>query len=259
MNFANTNFTVVVPVYNEAESLSHITKELKKFISLSPIFSDVLFVDDGSTDESHAIISEICMTTSNFHYIQLSKNEGLSTALKAGFDQCNSTLVGYIDADGQTSPMDFLRLLEFTDDFDLVTGIRVTRSDSYVKRLSSRIANTVRRWIIDDEIQDTGCPLKILKTTYAKSIPFFKGMHRFIPALVQLQGGRTKQIPIQHFPRFAGSTKFSLGNRLIAPFFDTWAVRWMQKRHIDYSIACEDKAEVVEQNDWQDLPIASVV
>jgi dolichol-phosphate mannosyltransferase len=91
--------------------------------------------------------------------------------------------------------------------------------------------------MIDDGVADTGCPLKIMRTSAVKSVPFFNGMHRFLPALIQLQGGKVKQIPVQHFPRFAGKSKYNLGNRLIKPFVDALAFRWMKNRYIRYKIA----------------------
>lgn len=231
------SLTIIVPVYNEVECIPELKKKIDRFFVHSPIPASVLFVNDGSTDGSQEMIELICARNARYHFIQFEHNQGLSAALKAGFDHCHSTLIGYIDADIQTSPMDFLKLLEFIPQYDLVTGIRAKRKDRIVKRVSSKIANTVRRWLIDDGIADTGCPLKIIKVEYAKAVPFFTGMHRFIPALVQLLGGRVKQVPVQHFPRFAGKAKFNLGNRLTGPFVDALAFRWMKKRYIRYQIA----------------------
>jgi len=88
-----------------------------------------------------------------------------------------------------------------------------------------------------DGVEDTGCPLKVLKTDYAKRIPFFTGMHRFLPALIQLQEGQVKQVPVRHFPRIAGKSKYNLANRLVGPFKDCFAYRWMRKRYINYQVA----------------------
>lgn len=230
------SLTILVPLYNEAACLPKLIEELNNFIDASPIETFVYFINDGSTDDSQSIIEPISLLDPHYHYITFKANRGLSAALKAGFDHCKTSLVAYIDADLQTSPMDFLKLLQFLPEYDLVTGIRTKRNDRIVKRLSSVIANSVRRFLINDGIVDTGCPLKILKTEYAQAIPFFTGMHRFIPALVQLHGGRVKQIPVQHFPRYAGEAKYNLRNRLIKPLFDTLAFRWMKRRYIRYQI-----------------------
>lgn len=228
--------TVIVPVYNEEESLAQFRSEMDKFLAASPIPVTVLFVNDGSTDGSLEIMKDIAANSAAYQCLALSENCGLSTAIKAGIDACETNLVGYIDSDIQTSPMDFLTYLEYFPEYAMVNGIRAKRNDKFVKKISSKIANGFRRAMINDQIQDTCCPLKIIQSDYAKKMPFFKGMHRFIPALIQLQGGKVKQVPVQHFPRFAGTAKYHLWNRLIGPFRDTLAFRWMKKRYIRYNV-----------------------
>jgi glycosyltransferase involved in cell wall biosynthesis len=233
----NAGLTIIVPVFNEEESLNRFCEEMDKFLATSPVPTTVLFVNDGSSDGSQTIISKACTENTKYRSLQLDRNYGLSTAIKAGIDACDSELVGYIDADLQTSPSDFLKFFEYFPQYDMVNGIRAKRQDTVTKKLSSKIANTFRRKMINDGIIDTCCPLKIMKTEYAKKIPFFTGMHRFIPALIQLQGGKVQQVPVTHFPRFAGTAKYHLFNRLIGPFFDTLAFRWMRSRTIRYGIA----------------------
>lgn len=233
----NDELTIVVPVFNEEESLPSFFTEMKTFITKCPIACQVLFVNDGSSDNSLKLIRKACESTDSFTTISLKRNYGLSSAVKAGIDHCHTSLVGYIDADLQTHPSDFLLYLQYFPEYDMVNGIRANRKDGLVKRLSSKIANAYRRLMINDGIQDTCCPLKILKTDYARRIPFFDGMHRFLPALVQLQGGRVMQLPIAHYPRYAGTSKYHLFNRLIGPFFDTLAFRWMRSRYIRYNLA----------------------
>ena len=228
--------TVLVPVYNEEESLYQFALEMDKYLDETTVATMVMFVNDGSTDNSQKIIEELCGQKEDYHFIRLEKNRGLSTAVKAGIDTCTTELVGYIDSDIQTTPMDFLNYFEHFPEYDMVNGIRAKRNDKLVKRFSSKFANWFRRTMINDGIEDTGCPLKIIKSEYAKKIPFFDGMHRFIPALIQLQGGKVKQIPIRHFPRFAGTAKYHLWNRIKKPFFDTLAFRWMRSRYIRYGV-----------------------
>lgn len=232
----NQSLTVLVPLYNEAECLSKLVEKLNDFLDDAPIAATILFINDGSTDDSQRLIESVAALDFRYHYLKLKGNCGLSTAIKAGIDYCNTSLIGYIDADLQTSPRDFLSLLEFVPEYDLVTGIRVNRNDGIIKRVSSKIANAVRQVLINDGIKDTGCPLKIMKAEYAKAIPFFNGAHRFIPALFLMYGGKVKQIPVQHFARFAGKAKYTLGNRLIKPLVDAIAFRWMKSRHIIYHI-----------------------
>jgi dolichol-phosphate mannosyltransferase len=232
----NESLTIVIPVYNEEESLDFLTLQLKRFLNITPLDTTVLWVDDGSTDRSCEKIEKICLTDSRFSYLFLEKNGGLTAALKAGFDACHSTLIGYMDADGQTSPMDFLLLLEYAPWYGLVTGIREKRKDNYVKRITSQWANRIRQWFLRDSIKDSGCPLKLLQAEVAHRLPFFNGMHRFIPSLVMLQGEKVKQIPIRHFKRYAGISKFNTWNRLIGPFISLLFVRWMKNNYVHYSI-----------------------
>ncbi len=233
----NDALTIIVPVFNEEESLPAFFVEMDSFIRICPVPVQVLFINDGSTDNSLKLLDENCRQTSCCTVLSFNKNYGLSVAIKAGFDHCETSLVGYIDADLQTHPADFIRYLEFFPEYDMVNGIRAKRKDSLTKRLSSKIANSYRRFMINDGIQDTCCPLKIIKTASARQIPFFIGLHRFLPALVQLQGGKVKQLPISHSPRYAGTSKYHLFNRLVGPFFDTLAFRWMRSRYIRYVLA----------------------
>lgn len=231
------DLTVIVPVYNEEDNIEYLEKRLTAFVSHAHNPACILFVNDGSKDNSLAGIQGICNRHDNCFYISFQRNAGLSAAIKAGFDTAQSKYVGYIDADLQTDPEDFNLLLDYAADFKLVTGIRANRKDSGFKRLQSKIANGFRRMMTHDGATDTGCPLKILHTDYAKRIPFFTGMHRFLPALILLQdGGCYKEIPVHHAPRIAGKSKFNLSNRLIAPFIDCFAYRWMKKRYINYCI-----------------------
>lgn len=232
----NYRLTIIVPVYNEEGNVARLEKELGNFLQIAKVPSCVLFVNDGSKDSSGRLLKEICQLHTDFYYLELAKNCGLSAAMKAGIDYSDSELVGYIDADLQTSPEDFNLLLEHVDAYEMVMGIRTGRKDSFVKNMSSRIANGFRRFMTHDGVEDTGCPLKILRTDYAKRIPFFTGMHRFLPALIQLQEGHVKQIPVRHFPRIAGKSKYNLRNRLIGPFKDCFAYRWMKKRYINYQV-----------------------
>jgi dolichol-phosphate mannosyltransferase len=229
--------TIIVPVYNEEDNLARVEKELLAYTKIATQPTTILFVNDGSTDNSQILIEEICTKHDNFNYLLFKENRGLSAAIKAGFDHTDTELVGYIDSDLQTAPEDFNLLLEYIGAYDLVTGVRANRKDSFVKNMSSSIANGIRRTFTDDGMDDTGCPLKIIKTEYAKRIPMFKGLHRFLPAMILLQNGSIKQIPVQHFPRIAGTAKFGVWNRLIGPLMDCFAYLWMKKKYINYTIA----------------------
>ncbi len=230
-----TRMTIIVPIYNEIDNLERIEKTFKDYLGQSQTKSKVLFVDDGSTDGSFDAIVKICQQ-SEFNYLKFDRNYGLSSAIKAGIDFCETELLGYIDADLQTTPFDFDVLLKEIDQYDAVIGFRGNRKDTLSKKIQSAIANRIRRALIDDGIIDTGCPLKIIHTGTARQIPFFDGMHRFIPALIQLQGGRVFQVNVQHFERTAGQSKFTIFNRSIKPLQDAFAYRWMRSRYIHYKI-----------------------
>ena len=229
-------FTIIVPVYNEEDNMDNLSARLAEFLPTSLCRACVLFVDDGSKDGSLEKIKKSCAENADFYFVSFERNAGLSAAMKAGIDVAQSEFVGYMDADLQTTPEDFNLLLVHRNDYELVMGIRVGRKDSGFKKIQSKIANGFRRSMTHDNVQDTGCPLKIIRTSYAKRIPFFNGMHRFLPALLMLQNGRIKQIPVRHFPRVAGKSKYHLWNRLIGPFVDCFAYRWMRSRYINYSI-----------------------
>ncbi len=230
--------TIIVPVFNEEESLPAFFQELDRFVESTPLVTRALFIDDGSTDDSPRVLQEKCKERQTYcSILTLDANYGLSTAIKAGIDHCTTSLIGYIDADLQTHPIDFLPYFKYFPEYAMVNGIRQNRQDSLIKKLSSKIANAYRRLMINDGIKDTCCPLKILKTSFAQQMPFFIGMHRFIPALVQLQGGKVKQVPIAHYSRQAGTSKYHLWNRLIGPFCDTLAFCWIRSRYIRYGVA----------------------
>lgn len=230
------SFTIIVPVYNEEDNLERVEKELSAYLNTCPLNTGVLFVNDGSKDTSQERIEKIAKRDPRFTFLEFEKNRGLSAALKAGFDYAESDYVGYIDSDLQTAPKDFDLLLQHIGKYDLVTGVRSNRQDSFVKNMSSTIANGIRRAFTRDGMDDTGCPLKVIKTEMAKKIPMFKGLHRFLPAMILLQNGKITQIPVQHFPRVAGEAKYHLWNRLFGPLIDCFAYLWMKKKYINYSV-----------------------
>ncbi len=229
-------FTIIIPVYNEEDNLERVETELLTYTQIASKKTSVLFVNDGSIDKSQERIERICKDNEAFHYISFTENRGLSAAIKAGFDAVETELLGYIDSDLQTTPMDFNLLLAHIEAYDLVTGVRANRKDSFVKNMSSTIANGIRRAFTRDGMDDTGCPLKVIKTDFAKKIPMFKGLHRFLPAMILLQNGTVLQVPVQHFPRIAGTAKYGVWNRLLGPFMDCFAYLWMKKKYINYEV-----------------------
>ena len=228
--------TIVIPVYNEEDNMYALEKKLTAYLPNCSVKACVLFVNDGSKDSSLEKIKEICGRNDGFYYISFEKNGGVSAVMKAGIEATESPLMAEIDADMQTDVEDFNLLLQYTDEYEMVKGMRVKRQDTLSKKLQSKIANAFRRMITHDGVMDTVCPLKILRTSYAKQMPIFTGMHRFFPALIQLQGGKVKELAVRHYPRVAGVSKFSLWNRVFVGFIDCFAFVYIRARYIRYSI-----------------------
>jgi dolichol-phosphate mannosyltransferase len=231
----NGSLTILIPVYNEEDCIQPLYTAMNTFLDQTTLSTNVMFIDDGSEDRSVEMIENVSNNDDRYSLLSLKKNYGLSTALKAGIDKCRSTFIGYMDSDLQTHPRDFQKLIDFIPEFDLVTGYRLERKDNGIKKLSSVLANSFRRWLLNDTIIDTGCPLKIIRTEIARQLPFFNGMHRFIPNMVILLGGRVKQVPISHYRRYAGKAKYTLANRMIGPIIDIVVFRWMQRNFIRYA------------------------
>ncbi len=233
---ANYEFTILVPLYNEEDNILNLEKQFSEYLLKASRKTCVLFVDDCSTDKSNIMLDEVCKRNPDFFKISLQKNQRLTGAVKAGFDNIYSKYIGYIDADMQTNPEDFEKLFDVIGENQMSIGWRTSREDGISKKIQSKIANNFRRSMTGDTAIDTCCPLKIIETKYAKKFPMFVGMHRFLPALIELQGGTYSQCPVRHYPRTAGVSKYTLWNRVFVSLLDCFAYRWMKKRYIDYSV-----------------------
>jgi dolichol-phosphate mannosyltransferase len=224
-------FSVVVPLYNEEASLPILQQELR--VTLSGLDYEIIFVDDGSVDRT----TERIETAPNIRVIRFEKNSGQSAAIYAGLTAARGATVVVIDGDLQNDPADIPKLLaEITHGADLVCGYRVKRQDTLVKRLTSRIANTVRSRYAKDGVRDTGCTLKAMRRECVSALFPFKGMHRFIPALVKAAGYQLVEVPVNHRPRRFGQSKYGLGNRALRATIDMFGVRWLLSRRLNYKI-----------------------
>jgi dolichol-phosphate mannosyltransferase len=225
-------FSVVVPLYNEEANLPILQEELR--VALSGLDYEIIFVDDGSVDRT----AERVETAPNIRLIRFEKNSGQSAAIYAGLTTARGTTMVVIDGDLQNDPADIPRLLaEITRGADLVCGYRLKRQDTLVKRLTSRIANAVRSRYTKDGVRDTGCTLKAMKRECVSALLPFKGMHRFIPALVKAAGYRLVEIPVNHRPRRFGQSNYGLGNRALRATMDMFGVRWLLSRRLNYKIS----------------------
>jgi len=223
--------SVIVPLFNEAENVSILQSELNT--ALGEIDHEIIFVDDGSLDRT----VERIVTAPNVRVIRFEKNTGQSAAIYAGLEAARGATAVLIDGDLQNDSADIPRLLaEIDRGADLVCGYRAQRKDALVKRLTSRIANFVRSRFTKDGVRDTGCTLKAMRCECANELVPFKGMHRFIPALVKAAGYRLVEIPVNHRPRRFGQSKYNLGNRALRATIDMFGVRWLLSRRLNYKI-----------------------
>ena len=225
------DISVVVPVFNEERSMSTLQAELRS--ALAGLDHEIVFVDDGSTDQSVAKIE----VGSHVRVLLFEKNTGQSAALHAGLNAARGRIIVTIDSDLQNDPADIPRLLaEIEKGVDLVCGYRTQRRDTVTKRLTSRIANFVRSRYTRDGVRDTGCTLKAMRRECVTALVPFKGMHRFIPALIKGAGFRILEIPVNHRPRKFGASKYGLGNRALRATADMFGVRWLLSRRLNYKI-----------------------
>jgi dolichol-phosphate mannosyltransferase len=197
---------------------------------------ELLFVDDGSRDRTAQVLLELAAKQPEVCFIRLRQNAGQSAALDAGFKRARGRVVVTLDADLQNDPRDIPRLLERLKDYDVVCGIRQGRQDTWLRRLSSKIANGLRRGILHDDIVDVGCSLRVYRRHCLASIKLYNGMHRFLPVLLSLEGFRIGQVPVRHHPRQHGRSKYNIRNRAWRALMDLLAVRWMQSRQLRYEI-----------------------
>jgi len=226
-----SSFSVVVPLYNEEESVAILQRELAD--ALSGLDYEIIFVDDGSKDKT---VSQIAPDP-RIRVLRFEKNVGQSGAIFAGLQAIRSEVAVLIDGDLQNDPADIPRLLAaISRGADLVCGYRAQRKDTLLKRLSSRIANFVRSRFTRDRVRDTGCTLKAMRRDCIGALVPFKGMHRFIPALVKGAGYRVIEVPVNHRPRRFGHSKYGLGNRALRATIDMFGVRWLLSRRLDYKL-----------------------
>jgi dolichol-phosphate mannosyltransferase len=227
--------SVIVALYNEEENVPILQAELRA--ALKGVDHEFIFVDDGSADRTVERIE----AAPNLRVIRFEKNAGQSAAIYAGLQAARGAILVLIDGDLQNDPADIPKLVgEVSRSADLVCGYRAQRRDTRVKRLTSRIANAVRSRYTKDGVRDTGCTLKAMRRECVGALVPFKGMHRFIPALIKDAGYRLVEIPVNHRPRRFGQTKYGLGNRAVRATIDMFGVRWLLSRRLNYKIREEN-------------------
>ena len=223
--------SVVVPLFNEEENVLNLQAEL--MAALSGLDYEIILVDDGSTDQT---VQRIAFGP-RIRLVQFERNAGQSAAMYAGLQSALGATAVLIDGDLQNDPADIPKLLaEIERGADLVCGYRAQRKDTFVKRVTSRVANFVRSRFTKDGVRDTGCTLKAMRRECIGALLPFKGMHRFIPALVKGAGYRLVEVPVNHRPRKFGLSKYGLGNRALRATTDMFGVRWLLSRRLNYKL-----------------------
>ena len=221
------DLSVIIPVYNEEESLPQLQQELSG--ALAPYAYELIFVDDGSTDRSQERIER----DPNVRVLAFERNSGQSAAMYAGLMAAQGRVLILIDSDLQNDPQDIPRLLAGIEaGADLVCGYRAKRKDTWFKRVQSRIANGVRSRFTGDGVRDTGCTLKAMRAECREALVPFHGMHRFIPALIKGLGYKVVEMPVNHRPRRHGVSKYTFGPRAVRATIDMFGVRWLLSRQL---------------------------
>lgn len=235
-----SKFSVVVPLFNEEDNVERLLGLLSESLEENALVSqyEILCVDDGSTDATLELLRKF--STGHTRIVALPRNAGQSTALAAGMQAARFETIGLIDGDLQTTPDDFEALLRvLADGYDFVSGVRVNRCDSLAKRLSSRIANGLRQKVLGDPFNDIGCPLKVFRKKCVAGLMLFDSFHRYLPYLVRLQGFRVAAVPVRHFPRVAGTTKYGLFDRVWIGLQSLYVVSWLGRKYISRELGAE--------------------
>ncbi len=230
--------SIVCPFYNEKDNLKPL---LERLLATARTFSEdweIVLVDDASTDEGSAVVEPFCLHEKRLQLIRLSYNTGLTTALYAGLQAARGDILATLDADLQNPPEEIPKLLWMlrSGETDMVTGIREKRGDTWFKKGISKIANNIRRAVLQDTIQDTGCSLRVFRREVLKAFYPYKGMHRFFAPVAEALGYKIKQVPVQHARRHLGISKYGLWNRLLGPLWDLIAIRWLLTHKIRYEV-----------------------
>ena len=239
-NYEALEISIVIPVYNERENLTMLDEKISKSIKPLNKNYEVILVDDGSVDGSAELIRKLQDGNPHLRLIRFGRNYGQTAAFAAGFSKARGDIIVTMDADLQNDPADIPLLLEKINEYDVVCGWRYKRNDPWIKKLSSKIANSVRNALSEESIADTGCSLKAFRRTCFTNIKLYHGMHRFFPTLMKMEGFSVTQVKVGHYPRVHGYSKYNIRNRLLASFKDLLAIRWMKKRQINYDIIEED-------------------
>jgi len=224
------DLSAVVPIHDEIDSLDPLIAELRAVMEASRRSWEIVLVDDASHDGSGDRIRAEARRDPRVRAVLLPRRGGQSGALVAGLARARGRVIVTLDADLQNDPADLPNLLFALEHADVVSGIRIRRQDPARRRLSSRVANTVRRGVLGDSITDIGCSLKAYRREVLVGLPSFSGVHRFLPALCEFRGARIVEVPVAHRARRYGVSKYGVSDRLWRGLYDLARVRWLKSR-----------------------------
>ena len=240
--------SVVVPVLNEAENISFLVQEIADALAHIAEF-EIIFVDDGSTDATPQVLSDLRLSVASLRFLRHKKPSGQSAAVHTGVRAASFQLIATLDGDGQNVPADIPELLHHyllhsgPDGKLLVAGWRKGRKDKLTKRIASKIANSIRSTVLGDKTPDTGCGLKVFRRDDYLSFPAFNHMHRFLPALMIRSGGRVLSAEVSHRPRQQGVSNYGILDRLWFGVSDLFGVAWLTRRSVNVVIETEKSSE----------------
>jgi glycosyltransferase involved in cell wall biosynthesis len=246
--------SVVVPCYNESGNVLPLVEAIRSALDPLNLSYEIVFADDASTDDSWQKLRGLGAADPRIRGLRFARNFGQSAALWAGIQAARGRYIATLDADLQNDPRDLPAFLEAVKQYDCVCGSRVAnrkKGDSWVRLLSSRIANGVRNWLTHENVTDSGCCYRIFRRECVSNLKFFKGMHRFLPTLFKIEGHTVVEIPVSHHPRHAGESHYGVWNRLFDSFYDLLAVRWMQKRMFRFQVG--ERLNVPTQAELEDV------
>jgi dolichol-phosphate mannosyltransferase len=233
--------SVVVPVRNEEGNVASLIGEIDT--ALKHITHEIIYVDDGSTDDTYSQLKSLKMQFRQLKVVRHTHSCGQSTAVRTGVKAAQYDWVATLDGDGQNDPADIPKLMAaIGDGIELAGGNRrASRRDTWVKRMSSVIANAVRSKMLRDDTPDTGCGLKLFKREAFLDLPYFDHMHRFLPALIKRRGGKIVSVPVTHRNREHGKSNYGTIDRLLVGIVDLFGVAWLQRRAKIPSIKEDEK------------------
>src|SRR4051812_6004125 len=232
--------SVVVPCHNEAENLRPLLGAIRAALDPITIDYEVVITDDCSSDNSWHVLQELSASDPRLRAQRFEFNCGESAASWAGMQSSRGRYIATLDADLQNDPKDLPAMMQALRGFDCVCGTRVEsrgEGDSWLRIVSSRIANAVRNKLSGENISDAGCTYRVFKRECIANVKFFNGAHRFLPTLIKLEGFSVTEVPVSNNPRRAGSSHYGVWNRLFKSFRDLLAVRWMKSGRLRYEIA----------------------